>query len=107
MNYRPMILDAANHDIEAIEEYLTKYSRGAVRRFFEIMKEQIRSLKTMPFSCPEYEIDPFFRRMILDDYILFYSVDEKRKMVIVHRIFHHSRDTDRRMAEYRASTGEL
>jgi len=62
MIYRPKILDAGEQDIKAIEEYLVQYSRNAVRRFFETMKERIRSLKTMPFSCPEYELDPFFRR---------------------------------------------
>ena len=100
-NYRPKILDAAEQDIKQIEEYLVQYSHNAVRRFFESMKERIRSLRTMPFSCPEYELDPFFRRMVLGDYILFYNVDEKRKLVIVHRIFHHSRNIDRHMREYR------
>jgi len=103
MSYRLKILDAGEQDIKTIEEYLAQYSRSAVRRFFESMKERIRSLKTMPFSCPEYEPDSFFRRMVLGDYILFYSVDEKRKLVIVHRIFHHSRNIDRHMSEYRES----
>ena len=102
-NYRPKILDAAEQDIKAIEEYLVQYSRDAVRRFFDSMKERIRSLRTMPLSCQEYELDPFFRRMILGDYILFCNVDEKRKLVIVHRIFHHSRNIDRHMREYRES----
>ena len=98
--YRPKILDAAEQDIMGIEEYLVKHSTEAVRRFFGNMKERIHALKTMPYIHPEYEHDPFFRRMILGDYILFYSVDEKRKLVIVHRIFHHTRNIDRHIQEY-------
>jgi plasmid stabilization system protein ParE len=56
----------------------------------------------MPLSCPAYEEDPFFRRMVLGDYLLFYSVDEGRKLVTIHRIFHHARDIKRLMAEYQA-----
>jgi len=100
MSYQPKILDAAEQDINNIEEYLAQYSRNAVRRFFDHMKERIRSLRTMPFSCPEYELDPFFRRMVLGDYVLFYSVDEKDKLVIVHRIFHYTRNVARYMQEY-------
>jgi len=44
-----------------------------------------------------YEKDPFFRRMVIDDYVLFYSVDEKRNLVLMHRIFHHSRNIDHEM----------
>ncbi|MDR0220163.1 MAG: type II toxin-antitoxin system RelE/ParE family toxin [Lachnospiraceae bacterium] len=35
--------------------------------------------------------------MVVGDYLLFYSVDEKRKLVIVHRIFHSSRDIRQQM----------
>jgi len=103
MSYRSKILDAAEHDIKNIEEYLSEHSARATRNFFESMKERIRSLKTMPFSCPAYEHDPYFRRMVLGDYLLFYSVDEKRQLIVVHRIFHHSRDIDRHMQDYRRS----
>lgn len=101
MSYHTKILDTGEQDIKAIEEYLIRYSPNAVRKFFESMKERIHTLRTMPLICPEYEHDPFFRRMVLGDYLLFYSVDEKRKLVIVHRIFHHSRDIDHHMREYR------
>jgi len=102
-NYRPKILDAGEQDIKDIEEHLAQYSPTAVRKFFKTMRERIRSLRMLPYSCPAYEEDPFFRRMVMGDYILFYSVDEKRELVIVHRIFHHSRNIDRHMREYRAT----
>jgi len=35
--------------------------------------------------------------MIVNDYLLFYSVDEKRQLAIIHRIFHPSRDISRQM----------
>ena len=38
------------------------------------------------------EVDPFYRRMVVGDYNLFYSVNDQKKIVTVHRIFHHSRN---------------
>ena len=50
---------------------------------------------------PAYDADPFFRKMIIDDYLLFYSVDEKRILIIVHRIFHSKRNICQQIIESR------
>ena len=95
--YRLAHLPEAIDDIFAIEEYLNRHSPDAAERFIETLGERITSLADRPFLWPVYERDPFFRRMMLDDYVLFYSVDEKRNLVVIHRIFHHSRNINQEM----------
>lgn len=102
MSYRATYSDDAKLDAREIVTYLAQFYAGAARNFKTKLTEQVNMLKDMPLSCPAYEKDPFFRRMVLSDYLLFYSVDEKRKLVTVHRIFQHARDIKRLMAEYQA-----
>jgi plasmid stabilization system protein ParE len=75
---------------------------GAARNFKARLVERVNSLKDMPYLCEAYDRDQFFRRMALDGYLLFYDVGEERKLIAIHRIFHHERNTDRLIAEHRA-----
>ena len=79
-------------DLNDIEEYLSKFYPGTVRNFFEKLKKKVTLLETMPYMCPEYDSDPFFRRMVIGDYLLFYAVDEERTQIVIHRVFHSARD---------------
>jgi addiction module RelE/StbE family toxin len=92
MNYRVAFLPEAERDLDNIEEYMSKFYSNTARNFFLQLKKQAASLETMPYMYPAYDADPFFRRMVIDDYLLFYSVDDKRQIVIIHRIFHSKRD---------------
>lgn len=98
--YKIKHLPRAISQILEIENRLNEYSPTAADRFAEAIDERIAALAKMPLMHPAYEKDPFFRKMVLGDYILFYSVDEKRKLIIVHLVFHHSRDIDRHMRKY-------
>jgi len=101
MGFRVIFLEEAEVDMDSIEEYLSQYYASTVRDFFEKMKKQVFMLENTPYMCPTYEDDPFFRRMVVGDYLLFYSVDETRNLVLVHRIFHHSRNISRQLLSYR------
>lgn len=96
-----MHLPLAISDMLEIEEYLAQHSTNAADRFVDDLGERTAALLEYPFMNPIYEDDPFFRRMVLGDYLLFYNVDEKRKLVIIHRIFHHSKDINRRILVYK------
>ena len=92
MSYSVSFLPDADRDMDDIEEYLSVFYPSTSRSFFAQLKKQLQMLETMPLMYPAYDADPFFRKMIIDDYLLFYSVDEKRTLIIVHRIFHSKRD---------------
>ena len=101
--YKVKHLPPAISDIFGIEDYLNEHSPAAADRFTEDVDRRVGALADHPKMCPPYDRDPFFRRMVLGDFLLFYSVDEKQQLIVVHRIFHHSRDINRHMAEYRVS----
>ena len=92
MSFKAKFLENAESDLSCIEDYLSQYYASSFREFFNKLKEKVLLLERMPYMCPVYEDDRFFRRMIINDYLLFYSVDEKRNLVIVHRIIHSKRD---------------
>jgi len=100
MRYRISFLKYANRDIDTIEEYLSQFYESTVRNFFTELKKKVLLLENMPHMYPTYERDPFFRRIVLNDYLLFYSVDEEKKLVDIHHIFHHSKDIAQLMTDY-------
>ena len=95
MSYRVVFMTEAGRDVDDIEKYLSQYYASTVRNFFLQLEKQLETLETMPYMYPAYQEDPFFRKMIVNDYLLFYSVDDKRQLAIIHRIFHSSRDISR------------
>ena len=103
MSFSVIFLPEADRDMDDIEEHLSQFYANTARSFFDKMKKQLASLETMPYIYPAYDADPYFRRMVLDDYLLFYSVDKKRNLVIVHRIFHSKRDIYGQIIEHRTS----
>lgn len=92
MSYRIVFLEAADRDMDIVEEYLSQFYASTVSNFFLKLERQVAALKEMPYLYQAYEEDPFFRRMVIDDYLLFYSVDEKRQLVVIHRVFHTKKD---------------
>ena len=99
MRYRIVFMPSADRDMDDIEEYLSQFYSSTVLNFFLTLEKKVSTLENMPYSHPAYEYDPYFRWMVADDYLLFYSVDEKRKLVIIHRIFHGKRDIRQQMLD--------
>ena len=92
MSFQVTLNDIAKEDLVIIEEYLSQFYESTAMKFFESLERQVSLLEDSPFMCPVYEDNPKFRRMIFDNYLLFYSVDESRSLVKIRRIFHQSRD---------------
>ena len=92
MSYRAFFMVEAEQDLNDIEEYLSQFYTGTVRSFFNKLEKNVSLLETMPYMYPVYDADPFFRRMVIGDYLLFYAVDEDREQIVIHRIFHSARD---------------
>ena len=101
MSYRVVFLTEAERDIDCIEEYLSQFYTSTAQNFFTQLKKQVFMLEDMPYFCPVYEDDTYFRRMVVSDYLLFYSIDEKRQLVVIHRIFHSKRDTSQLILGHR------
>jgi plasmid stabilization system protein ParE len=99
--YKVEYLPPAITDILETEAYLNEYSQAAADRFTEAIVQKTAALVEHPRMYPAYEDAPYFRRMILENHLLFYSVDEKRQLIVVHRVLHAKRDISRIMSEER------
>ena len=99
MSYRVKFSENAKSDTKAITAYLAQFFTNTPRNFKNQLTKKVSSLKSAPFICQPYELDPFFRRMVVGDYNLFYSVDEHKKLVTIHRIFHHTRSVNKDMLD--------
>ncbi len=95
--YQIVFTEEAKNDLNAIHDYLSQFYPSTSMKFFSKLKKQVLLLQNMPQMCPLYEEDPFFRQMIIGDYLLFYSVNESDLRVIIHRIFHSKRDISKQI----------
>ena len=92
MSYSIKYLSETVTDREEIRKYLSQYYESTVKRFFSLLREKTAQLKEFPYSCPVYEDDHDYRRLVVGDYLVFYMVNEDDKTVEIHRIFHESQD---------------
>ena len=95
MKYTVVFLPEARADSEEIRQYLSQYYESTVSNFFALLKERISYLKLNPSIAQSYADRPSYRRLVVDDYLVFYKVDEDRKLIGIHRILHGSRDVGR------------
>ena len=91
-NYEIILTDTAQEELEEIYEYISKklYERPAANRLMEKIEQSFLKLENNPYLCMEVCVKPhneIYRRLIIDDYIALYDVEEKYKQVIVYRIF--------------------
>jgi len=99
MRYRVKYFPETATDREEIRAYLSQYYESTLRSFFALLKEKIARLKDLPYSCPTYEDDPDYRRLVVGDYLVFYMVNEENKTVEIHRIFHGSKDIKQHLSD--------
>ena len=91
MKYKPVYLPIANRDIVRIDEALSEYPNKAARIFQE-MDKKVAFLEDLPYMWPVYQAKPEYRQMILEDYLLFYKVDEDEHKVKIYRILYNKMD---------------
>ena len=56
------------------------------------LEKQVYSLDNLPFRFPIYKKD--IRRVSVDNYLVFYSVDENAKIVYILRVMYGKRDVE-------------
>ena len=88
MKYGAKYLITAKQDREAIKTYLNQFSTKAAARLFAKIKRNIEYAKTNPYIYEVYERRPKFRRMVVEDYLVFYQVNESEKFIEIHHILH-------------------
>jgi len=91
MKYKVEYLSIANRDVLTMGDALADYPNKA-RRIFQEMERKLILLEDMPYMWPTYQLKPEYRRMVLEDHLLFYLVDEIEHKVKVYRILYDKMD---------------
>mgnify|MGYP000850257477 FL=1 len=93
-NYSLKLTPKASEDLDKIYSYISKelYAEKAVKNLLEKIETSIMRLKDFPFSC-NYIVDKFlrkkgYRKLIIDNYIAFYLVNQKEQQVIIMRVLY-------------------
>ena len=84
-NYSLKLTPKASEDLDKIYSYISKelYAEKAVKNLLEKIETSIMRLKDFPFSC-NYVVD----KLIIDNYIAFYLVNQKEQQVIIMRVLY-------------------
>ncbi len=92
--YSLKLTPKASEDLDKIYRYISEelYSKEAAINLLERIETSIMNLKEFPFAC-NYVADEFlknkgYRKLIIDNYIAFYLVNEEEKLVIVMRVLY-------------------
>ena len=101
--YKIKFTPVAEEDLDQIYEYIVNklFSENAAKDLMEKIETGIMRLKKFPFSCNHVLDEALkargYRRFIVDNYIVFYLVNEIEKQVIIMRILYGAREYENLM----------
>jgi addiction module RelE/StbE family toxin len=95
--YEIILTDTAKEELEEIYEYISKnlYAVDSANRLMNKIEENILRLEKNPYSCIEVRIklhNELYRKLVVDNYIALYEVEEKHKQVVIYRVLYGKRD---------------
>jgi len=99
--YKYKVTPAAADDLDAIDTYISDklHAPVAARELLEEYEGQFCSLCDFPYRC-ELSCNPVlaekgYRRLVVNNYVALYLVDEVAKLVIVARVFYGAMDYEK------------
>lgn len=95
--YEIVFTDTAKEELEEIYEYISEHllEVGAANRLMDKIEQNILRLEQNPYSCVEVHIKPHnnvYRKLVIDNYIALYEVEETYKQVVIYRVVYGKRD---------------
>ena len=97
-NYRVEVSEPAENDLRDIIRYISTQLSAPVPaiKMVDLIEDALMSLADMPQKCPTVTDERLaslgYRKLLLKNYIAFFTIDEKEKVVTVARILYARRD---------------
>ncbi|NLO39182.1 MAG: type II toxin-antitoxin system RelE/ParE family toxin [Ruminiclostridium sp.] len=97
-NYRVDVSEPAENDLRDIVRYIASQLSAPISalNMMEFLEEAIAGLSDMPQRCPLLADERLFqmgyRKLTVKNYVVFFSIDEKNKVVDIERILYGRRD---------------
>ena len=95
-SFRIIYLPSAKQNLREIALYLSQFYENTFEKFMNQLDKSVSHLEEMPHMGMIYKD---FRRLVVDDYLIFYKVDEKAQEVRIYRILHGSQNLDVKLVE--------
>lgn len=95
--YSIFVSHSSEIDLSEAVSYITDnlQAQKAAKRIFTSIRDGIRSLSVMPERYPLIDLEPFrsqgVRKLLIENYIVFYMVDMEAKDVHILRILYNRR----------------
>lgn len=99
--YKVQFLPLAQNDLVEIVRYIANdlYNKQAANKLADEIIKAADSLADFPYAYPAYTpIRPAkneYRKISVQNYLIFYTVDEKTKTVTISRVVYAKRDYDK------------
>ena len=87
MKYRLEYISTFHTDIASVTSSLKEYPKMA-KRIFEKMDAKLKNLTNLPEMYPIYDDFPDFRKLVIEDYLVFYSINKQAGIIEVHRLIY-------------------
>ena len=97
MDMRLEYISTFYEDIFSIDLYLEEYPQKA-KRIFEKIDEKLNNLVNHPELYPVYDDFPVFRRIVVEDFLVFYVVKEDDEIIEIHRVINGKMDVPNRLS---------
>ena len=86
MTYKIKYLPLAVQDLNEIARYLSGFYPKTASRVLKELREKITKLGDTPKMSYVYRLDPAYRSLVVDQYLVFYRVKDENKIVEIHRV---------------------
>ena len=98
VKYKVYLSEPAENDLCDVARYISAQLDAPVTalKMMDVIDEAISALASMPQKCPPVTDERLmamgYRKLIVKNYIIFFTVDKKNKVVDVERILYVRRD---------------
>ena len=96
-NYEVVFTDIAKEELEEIYDYISNHLKeeNIANKMMEKIEQSILGLEQNPYSCVEVHVKPHndvYRRLVIDNYIALYEVEENYKQIVIYRVIYGKMD---------------
>ena len=96
MSYKTEFTPSFDLDLAEMDFVLHEYPQKA-KRIIEKIDKALSMLVKMPKMHPVYEDFPDFRRIVIEDYLVFYIINEEKKIIEIHRLIYGKMDLKKQL----------
>jgi len=94
MTYKVRYLPTMRRDVAEIKAYMSQFYESTFSNFMDKLRRSTSLLENMPYMDTVYKN---YRRLVVDDYLVFYKIDEALKFVEIYRVIHGSKNIQKQL----------